>query len=85
MAIIGHAYGDRAKSDIHDSMADNVREFLINNSNNLTKVIFTGDVFKFRHLKNGKIYIMILIQSLKFMFLLEIMMWGDQTLMILLK
>ena len=51
MAIIGHAFGDRAKSDIHDSMADNVKKFLINNSNNLTKVIFTGDVFQVPSLK----------------------------------
>lgn len=51
VAIIGHAYGDRAKSDIYDSMADNVENFLINNSNNLTKVIFTGDVFQVPSLK----------------------------------
>ena len=32
-------------------MADNVKKFLINNSNNLTKVIFTGDVFQVPSLK----------------------------------
>lgn len=51
VAIIGHAYGDRTRSDIYDSIADNVENFLINNSNNLSKVIFTGDVFQVPSLK----------------------------------
>jgi len=51
VAIIGHAYGDKAKSNMNDSMAENVENFLINNSKNLTKVIFTGDVFQVPSLK----------------------------------
>ena len=46
IAVIGHAYGSWEKSDDKSFISEKVEVFLNNNSNFLSKVIFTGDVFK---------------------------------------
>ena len=45
VVFIGHAYGSPDKSDINDFLSKKVFNFLIKNSKNIDKVIFTGDVF----------------------------------------
>ena len=43
--IIGHAYGTHTNSHPDDFIASSIQEFIIKNSSNIEKAIFTGDVF----------------------------------------
>ena len=54
IAIIGHAYGAHAKASLFDSLAENVEKFLVENSGNLNRVIFSGDVFSAPSLQKWK-------------------------------
>ena len=48
IAVIGHAYGSPSRnSNPDDYLAQNVEKFLMNNSNKINKVIFSGDIFAY--------------------------------------
>ena len=55
IAFIGHSYGEPHKETyLKDFIADSVSKFLLENSNLISKVIFTGDVFAAPSLQKWK-------------------------------